>query len=179
MAFFLPDAKPLPESMLQYCQLDNWTNFIDDKTHFLQGNAFENVCCKIYYISFRPKCFMLQRRYTLVWTVKVDLVEKVRTNTWEIPIWHQIITIYRPTMWSHMITSWCGNYFALQSLYEENPQAILVQLQCSPIMTQKLHYSIALPALWDGNPLVSSGFPSQRAGKAGCISMSWHCHVIK
>ena len=36
----------------------------------------------------------------------------------------------------------------------------------------------ALLALCDGNPLVTGGFPSQRASNMGSVSMSWRHHVL-
>ena len=51
MTWFQPGDKPLPESMLTYCQWDPWeqflVNFNQNTNNFFQENAFENAVCKI------------------------------------------------------------------------------------------------------------------------------------
>ena len=50
MACRLFDVKPLPETMLGYCQLDPWkqiaAKFESDFHYFIQENTFENVVCQ-------------------------------------------------------------------------------------------------------------------------------------
>ena len=50
MACRLFGAKPLPEPMLAYCQLDSWEQISMDlnrnSTIFIRGNSFENVVCQ-------------------------------------------------------------------------------------------------------------------------------------
>ena len=51
MACRLVGAKPLSETMLEYCQLDSWEqsqrNFNWNSNIFIQENAFENVVCEM------------------------------------------------------------------------------------------------------------------------------------
>ena len=60
MAWRLFDAKPLPEPMLPYCQLDFWEqityNLHQNSIIFIQENVFENVVWKMAAILSRPQC---------------------------------------------------------------------------------------------------------------------------
>ena len=47
---------------------------------------------------------------------------------------------------------------------------------CSPVCSS-VHQSSGSLACCEGNPPVTSGFPSQRASDAKIISMSWHHHM--
>ena len=51
MACHLDGAKPLSESMLEYCWLDPWeqtaVKFQSEFTHFIQEKALENVVCEM------------------------------------------------------------------------------------------------------------------------------------
>ena len=60
MACCLVGAKPLSETMLEYCQLDfrnklQW-NFNRNSDIFFQENAIESVVCEMAAILARPVC---------------------------------------------------------------------------------------------------------------------------
>ena len=44
------------------------------------------------------------------------------------------------------------------------------------VLTSNRHQRLALLALCEGNPLLTSGFPSQRASNVESMSMLWHHH---
>ena len=59
----------------------------------------------------------------------------------------------------------------------ESPAGISINFLFNSLWSRK-HQSSTLLALCEGNPLVSSGFPSQRASNMESISMSWRHHAF-
>ena len=60
MACRLDGAKPLSETMLDYCYLNPYeqtsVKFQSEFKHFIHENALENVVCEIASILSRPQC---------------------------------------------------------------------------------------------------------------------------
>ena len=55
MAWHLFGAKPLPEPMLIYCELDRWEQTsVKFESKFMEENAYENVLCKMSAILSQP-----------------------------------------------------------------------------------------------------------------------------
>ena len=56
MACRLTGAKPLYETMIEYCYLYPWEDISVTFMHFHEKNTFENVVWKIVVILSRPQC---------------------------------------------------------------------------------------------------------------------------
>ena len=81
-----------------------------------------------------------------------------------------------------MVSQMTGNQLVVQQLVQINEENIkaLQYVLCTECIVLKLnqitHQSSILLTLCEGNPLVTGGFPSQRASNVESVSMSWSHH---
>ena len=137
----------------QWWDIVNWTlrnklqwNFNRNSNIFIQENVFECVVCEMAAILSRPQC------------VNQEPLPEAKMTQWTKTycIYHSHITSASWHLKSAGISTFCST--ACSAYHKRKPQ------------------TSALVALYEGNPPVNGGIPSQRASNVDNASMSWRHH---